>query len=164
MQIRIQNNLSFGKSRKSEYTAHQIKIMKDMKKAAINNNWCDIYTGEAFSSQNIPTIEHVIPHSLRNSSAIKQLMQEQEFQINGLDNIFPVGSLGNSDRKSEAIRKTISDKPIILSRLLKEMEKYRTYNSDFINGQNWVIRLNETLLKELSGIYSDIKTKKIIIG
>jgi len=162
LQILISNNLKFGKSRKNEYTPHQIKTMKDMKKASLINNWCDIYTGEVFSSQNMPTIEHIIPCSYKNNCNVKKMISERKFQLNGLDNVFPVGSLGNSLRKSENFRKTILNKPIILDRLLLEMEKYKNYKSNVIDGKNWVQRLNETLVNELSGICSDIKTKKIL--
>ena len=157
MQIKTNNNFSFGKSRKNKYTPHQIKIMKDMKKAAIKNGWRDIYTGDVFSSQNLPTIEHIIPCSFE-----KSVKNKKDFQINGLDNIFPVGSLGNSERKSQIIKNTILEKPIILKILLQEMEKYKKYKSDLIDGKNWVLRLGKTLTNELEGIASNIKTRQII--
>lgn len=161
MEIIKNSIVSFGSSRKNEYTANQVKIMRDMKKAAINYHWCDIYSGNEFSRENLPTIEHLVPCSIRNNSAVKQLTTSG-FQINGLDNIFPVGSLGNSTRKSERFKKTVLDAPVILERLLSELNKYSKYKSDFIDGQNWVNRLTETLLRELSGISSDIKTRKLI--
>lgn len=162
MQKIKQSCISFGNSRKNQYTTHQIKTMKDMKKAALSNGWCDIYTGEIFSPNNLPTIEHILPCSFKDNNKIKML-KKRGFQLNGLDNIFPAGSIGNSNRKSKPIKTTILDEPNILKRLFAEMDKYKKYQSNLIDGNDWVKRLTETLLNELSGINSDIKTRKIII-
>lgn len=163
MNVNIQNSITFGHSRKNEYTAHQIKIMKEMKKAALNNGWRDIYTGEYFSRENLPTIEHILPCSLKNSGYVKQL-KEGGFQLNGLDNIFPVASLGNSSRKSVPFKKVILETPIIFDRLLTEVDKYRKYKSELINGQDWAKRILKTLVSEIGGISSDIKTRKLFIA
>lgn len=154
-------SVSFGKSRVNDYTPYQKKIMKDMKKAALTNGWCDIYTGDVFSKTNLPTIEHLIPHSKKGSKEIQE-MSKKGFQIDGLDNIFPVGSLGNSIRGSDSFAKSVTADPKILDRLLEEMEKYKKYNSEFIKGDNWVQRLQKTILSQLQGLSSDIKTKLLI--
>lgn len=151
-------SISFGKSRKNDYTAYQQRIMKDMKKAAIDNNWIDIYTGDTFSRENMPTIEHVIPHCMKSSAEIKQRAQKG-FQIDGLDNIFPVGSSGNSLRSNESFAKSIIKEPAILDRLLNELEKYKKYNSEVINGEDWVKRLLSTLTEQLQGLTSDVQTR-----
>lgn len=150
-------SISFGKSRTNDYTTHQIKVMREMKKAAIENNWIDIYTGDIFSKENLPTIEHVIAHELKKTDEIKNLAQKG-FQIDGLDNIFPVGSLGNSKNGNKKFVKRIIEDPKILDRLLIELDKYEQYNSDLINGEIWVKRLKNTLFNQLSGLCSTLKT------
>lgn len=165
MQILKQNSgyklISFEKARKNEYTTNQIKIMRDMKKAAIQYGWYDIYTGEKFSLENLPTIEHIFPCALKNNIEIKALI-EHGFQLNGLDNTFPVGSLGNSSRGNMTFKKVIIEKPIILTRLLNELPKYQKYKSELINGEVWVKKLYETLSIAIAGISSDIRTRKLL--
>lgn len=155
-------HITFEKSRKNSYTANQRRIMTEMKKTALQNGWRDIYTGEKFSHKNPPTIEHIIPCSFKNTDKVKKL-KENGFQLNGLDNIFPVGSKGNSGRKSEPFLQTVLKIPDILKRMFIKMEKYKRHNSGPINGKNWVECLMETLTSELKGLGSDLKTKKLII-
>lgn len=155
--------ISFGKSRKNEYTAHQIVVMKDMKKAAVRNGWQDIYSGEQFGPDNPPSIEHLIPRSAINSYKVQNLKQNG-FQLDGLDNIFPVNSFENSNRQSEAFAKTILKDPEILNRFMVELAKYSEYKSECINGQEWSSRLYKTALSELEGIASDIKTRKVFLA
>lgn len=156
------NQIFFGKSKSHNYTAHQLKIMKDMKKAALVNDWLDIYTGKKFSKEMLPTIEHLVPCSSKKSNTVKQRIKDG-FQIHGLENIFPVSSLGNSERQSQPFIKTILDNPKVLDRMLGELEKYRKYKSNLIDGETWFNSLYKTLTMELKGISSDIKTKKLLL-
>lgn len=158
----MEYKVSFGAGRIKEYTPIQRKIMKEMKKAAISNNWHDIYTGKTFSKYFMPTIEHVIPHSQKDTFEIKEL-SKKGFEIDGLDNIFPVGSLGNSSRGSQSFVKSIIEEPKILTRLLNELNKYKDLKTEHINGKCWVKRLQNTLAKELTGLCSDIKSRKLKI-
>ncbi len=155
--------VSFGKSRKNEYTAHQLIVMKDMKKAAVKNGWQDIYSGEKFGPDNPPSIEHLIPRSAINSFKV-QKMKQKGFQLDGIDNIFPVNSLENSNRQSEAFVKTVLKDPEIINRFIIELAKYSEYKSECINGQEWSSRLYNTALSELEGIASDIKTRKVFLA
>lgn len=155
-------SISFGKSRINDYTPHQVKVMREIKKAAIENQWIDIYTGDTLSKENMPTIEHIIAHSLKKSDWIKKLLK-QGFQIDGLDNIFPAGSLGNSDNSNKKFVKRIVEDPKILDRLLIEFDKYKQYNSDLIDGKMWAVKLRTTLSKEITGLCSDIKTRALKI-
>lgn len=161
MKIIAQSHISFEASRKNEYTSNQIKIMREMKKNALAHKWFDIYTGKEFSRENLPTIEHIIPCSNKNNPDVKILIKNG-FQLNGLDNIFPVGSLGNSSRKSEPFKKTVLEAPIILDRLYRELSKYAKYKSGLIDGKTWVDGILKTLLIELRGISSEVKTRRLI--
>lgn len=154
-------NIKFqGKSRTNSYTTHQQKVMRDMKRAAVQNGWKDIYTGKPFSTENLPTIEHIIPHSQKDSDRIKA-MSQKGFQLNGLDNIFPAGNDGNSVRGNKSMKKAISEDPRILDRFLKEVPKYENHKSDLIDGKAWVKKLMKTFHEEISGLCSDIKTRQI---
>lgn len=161
MKIIAQSHISFEASRKNEYTSNQIKIMREMKKNALAHKWCDIYTGKEFSEENLPTIEHIIPCSNKNNPNVRILVKNG-FQLNGLDNIFPAGGIGNSARKSEPFKKTVVDTPIILNRLYSELSKYAKCKSGLIDGKAWVDGILKTLLIELSGISSEVKTRRLI--
>ena len=165
MQIQKHNfkKISFKGNRTKQYTTHQEKVMRDMKKAALQKGWLDIYTGEPFSRVNPPTIEHLISHSKKNAPEII-LLRNTGFELNGLDNIFPAGSLGNSLRSNQSMKKIVTAKPVVLTRLLDEIQNhYAGYKSELIDGKIWAEKLLNTLLMQLNGICSDIKTRKIII-
>lgn len=166
MQIAKNNHnkkIFFGHSRVNSYTTHQLKVMRDMKKAAIDNHWCDIYSGEKFSHNMLPTIEHLVPCSFKKTKKGQQLIKTG-FQINGLENIFPVASMGNTQRQSQPFTSIVINNPKILTRLLNELEKYKKYKSNIINGDIWFNQLLNTIIAELAGIKSNIKTKTISIG
>ena len=145
-------NLSFGaKNRKKSpskrnYTYEEKLLRHEINTAAIDNGWRDVYTGKRFTKTNPPSVEHIIPFSDRNTKELPK-----DFQINGLDNLFPAGAKGNGLRGNENFSVTVSKQPEILIRLFTEMKKYASYKSSRINGEEWVKRLKETIARELSG-------------
>lgn len=162
MQVNTTNYLSFGKrgNRNSQYTFEQKQVMRDIRKAALEHGWHDIYTEKPFSAQNPPSIEHLVPFSFKHKPEVKQLMG-RGFQINGLDNIFPAGLAGNGARDKKSIVRTILEAPEILDRLLKELEKYKLYKSPFVNGEIWAGKLHATLLNNIEGLCSSVRSRKM---
>jgi len=153
------NNMSFGKKKKSgkrAYTKEERVIRREIKDAAKHHGWLDVYTGLQFTKINPPTIEHIVPYSLRNTH-----LYGKKFQLNGLDNLFPAGAWGNNKRADERLAVTILKQPNILDRLLIEMEKYEKYKCPLIDGKDWVKRIKSTILRELEGICCDLSTCKI---
>lgn len=158
------NTVLFGKGKEKKnlgkrgYTAEEKLLRHEMNTAAMKLGWRDVYTGKKFTKGNPPSAEHLIPFSLR-----KTLSLPEGFEINGLDNLFPVGRKGNNLREDERFAETVLKQPIILDRLLAEMTNYEKYNSPSINGKDWVKRLRNTILTELKGLCSDVATRKISI-
>jgi|GEM_PF-5162858 len=156
------NNVTFGKKShkrnigKRGYTKEEKALRYEIKVAAIRLGWKDVYTDRCFTKTNPPTVEHLIPHTLR-----KVCSMGEGFQINGLDNLFPAGAIGNVQRGDERFAVTVLKQPAILDRLLTELSKYGKFKSQLIDGKDWAERLTTTMLRELEGIYSDLSTRKI---
>ncbi|MDD3013672.1 MAG: hypothetical protein PHC34_08230 [Candidatus Gastranaerophilales bacterium] len=87
------NNVAFEKKNskrnigKRGYTKEEKDLRYEIKVAALRYRWKDVYTGRRFTKTNPPTVEHLIPHSLR-----KVCTMGEGFQINGLGNLFPAGA------------------------------------------------------------------------
>lgn len=147
------NSLTFGSKKhnknlgKRHYSAEERALRHEINTAAKTQGWRDIYTGRKFTKVNPSSVEHIIPFSDRNNCEIPD-----NFQINGLDNLFPAGAIGNGERGNECFALTVSKRPIILERLYTEMEKYEKYKSPLIDGKEWVQRLKVTIFRELSKI------------
>lgn len=164
MQVNNTNYISFGEkgARNSQYTPEQKRIMSDIRTAALEQGWHDIYTDKPFSADNPPSIEHFVPFSHRDKPQVQKLIRDG-FEIHGLGNIFPVGKIGNVARDDKSIIRTILEAPEILNRFLTELEKYRLYKSDLIDGKTWAEKLLDTLLDNIEGLCSNVKTKKMHI-
>lgn len=156
------NTILFAKGKEKKnlgkrgYTTEEKLLRHEMNTAAMKLGWRDIYTGKKFTKGNPPSAEHLIPFSLR-----KTLSLPEGFKINGLENLFPVGRNGNNLRQDERFCETVLKQPIILERLLTEMDNYGKYNSPRISGKDWTEKLRNTILTELKGLCSDIATHKL---
>jgi len=163
MQINITPPVSFGKKyRNSCYTSEQKEIMRDIRRAALEQGWHDIYTGKPFSTNNPPSIEHFVPFSHKNKPQVQKFI-EGGFEINGLENIFPTGRVGNAIRNDKSIVRTILETPRFLKRFLKELEKYRLYKSPLVDGKTWAEQLHATLLNNIEGLCTSVKSRKMYI-
>jgi len=165
MQTANLNTISFGQKYKKpsrDYTEQEKAQMKDMKNAALENGWRDIYSGKKFGKKIHPTIEHFIPYITKDNPEIEAKIGNG-FKINGLDNVFPVDGLKNMERSGEPFVKLVIKKPEVLRRLLVELENYRAYKSDLVDGEEWFKRLHSTIVEHLSGLCSNLKTKKLSI-
>lgn len=164
MQVNNADYISFGKNktRNSRYTTAEKKLMQDIRRAALTQGWHDIYTDEPFSPNNPPSIDHLVPFVRKQRHEIKKL-NGQKFQINGLENLFPAGIVGNRVRSDKSILRTILDAPEILKRFLDELEKYKLYKSDLVDGKTWAEMLHATLLNNIEGLCSNVRTRKMYI-
>lgn len=159
----LSNNVSFSGKHARNYTEHEKAVMKDIRRAAIRLQWKDIYTGNTFAHNKYnPSIEHLIPYSSKDEPEVKEKIAKG-FKLNYLDNILPVSRLENCYRRSESIVDVIIKDPKVLIRLLDEMEKYKAYKSDLVDGQEWYNRLFKTVSDLLTGLCSDIKTRNLSI-
>lgn len=139
-------SLSFGKKRvgKRDYTETERRLRHEINQAAMNSaDWLDVYTGRRFTKTNPSSVEHIIPYIERNNPNLPP-----GFNINGLENFIPAGRLGNMARGHEFFTDLIVEQPIILQRLMIEMEKYRKYKSHLIDGESWVQGLKKTLSRD----------------
>lgn len=150
-------------SRCSQYTAEETARMNDIKKAASNNAWFDIYKGRSFSIMDKVSIEHLIPFSFGDNPEVRKLMGE-DFDVNGLANTFPVGEKGNNERGIKSFVDIILATPDILDRFLNEMEKhYRHYKSDLVDGEAWAAGLYDTLSKITKGLAWILETEELYL-
>ena len=70
------------------------------------------------------------------------------------------GIKGNSDRGSQHFALTIEEKPVILERMMNEIEKYKNYKSDFIDGKSWAQNLYTNLMENLKEFFQNGGFKK----
>lgn len=156
------NAISFGKKKstgsKRNYTAEEKQLRREINATAMSKGWKDIYTGRKFTETNPSSVEHIIPFVRRKTRVLPE-----EFKINGLENLVPAGKIGNNNRGNDEFTRVILEQPVILDRLLVEMENYKKVNTPLINGKEWEKGVRETLLTEIEGMYSDLSTRKLSI-
>lgn len=91
----IKDTVSFG-GKKRELTDDQRAVGVAIKQIAIDKGWHDFYTGEQFSSEYRPTIEHIIPHMQKKSASKKGI------DVNDITNWVLVG-LKVNNKKGDSI-------------------------------------------------------------
>lgn len=147
-------NTNFNGSR--IYTDKDSMLRSEINRIATMYDIKDIYTGQKLNKNNPSSVEHLIPHIQRNSPYLSKA-----FDINSLGNLFPVGLKGNRKRDYKEFKDVIIEKPIVLDRMLEEMQKLEAVNTQLINGKEWMKEVRTTLSNVLEGVYCDVKTHKV---
>ena len=163
--ISYTDTINFGKKNKKKsvgrrgYSMDERYLRHEINTKAVEYGINDIYTGVKLSSRSGPhqsSVEHIIAFDKKKTGRLPK-----NFNINGLENFFPVGKEGNMDRGDKDFREVVKEDPKVLTRLLDEMPKLEKYDSGIINGKQWRKDLTNTICTVLRGICSDIKTKEI---
>jgi len=135
----------FGKGHKRKYTEETFALMELLRRTALKLGLLDFYTGEHFSIENYPTIEHLLPHS--NSTNFMLLRKHNLQEINDIKNIVLTNSSSNNERRAMFLTQWYKKHPAYLKNSIVALRQYEE-----VNIPPTLPDLNENYLKYLIGI------------